>query len=174
MNHVVSAKFVEDSESLLQRARGSVAAGDSSTMRVLDYHLPLMIERAEGAHVWDVSGKRLIDMNMGYGPLIFGHRPAALIEAIRNEMDQRGTILGFPHERSHQVAELIKKSFPSIDLMRFTSSGSEAEHTLAVVKWFCLKDIIMVLLTVFFIVIMQALNSYHLVLPTRLFLEHRA
>ncbi|SJM93494.1 hypothetical protein [Crenothrix polyspora] len=67
MNHVVSAKFVEDSESLLQRARGSVAAGDSSTMRVLDYHLPLMIERAEGAHVWDVSGKRLIDMNMGYG-----------------------------------------------------------------------------------------------------------
>lgn len=119
----------ETSASLLARARRSVAAGDSSTMRVLDYHLPLMIERAEGVHVWDVSGKRLIDMNMGYGPLVFGHRPAALIEAIRAEMDQRGTILGFPHERSHQVAELIKKSFPSIDLMRFTSTGSEAGQT---------------------------------------------
>ena len=118
-----------DSASLLQRARQSVAAGDSSTMRVLDYHLPLMIERAEGVHVWDVSGKRLIDMNMGYGPLVFGHRPRFLINAIRNEMEQRGTILGFPHERSHQVAELIKKSFPSIDLMRFTSTGSEAGQT---------------------------------------------
>ncbi len=118
-----------DSASLLQRARQSVAAGDSSTMRVLDYHLPLMIERAEGVHVWDVSGKRLIDMNMGYGPLVFGHRPRFLINAIRDEMEQRGTILGFPHERSHQVAELIKKSFPSIDLMRFTSTGSEAGQT---------------------------------------------
>ena len=98
-------------------------------MRVLDYHLPLMIERAEGVHVWDVSGKRLIDMNMGYGPLVFGHRPRFLINAIRDEMEQRGTILGFPHERSHQVAELIKKSFPSIDLMRFTSTGSEAGQT---------------------------------------------
>ncbi len=114
---------------LLQRARKSVAAGASSTMRVLDYHLPLMIERAEGVHVWDVSGNRLIDMNMGYGPLIFGHRPRALIDAIRDEMEVRGTILGFPHERSHQVAELIKKSFPSIDLMRFTSTGSEAGQT---------------------------------------------
>ena len=118
-----------DSASLLQRARQSVAAGDSSTMRVLDYHLPLMIERAEGVHVWDVSGKSLIDMNMGYGPLVFGHRPRFLINAIRDEMEQRGTILGFPHERSHQVAELIKKSFPSIDLMRFTSTGSEAGQT---------------------------------------------
>lgn len=117
------------SRALLARARQSVAGGESSTMRVLPYHLPLVIERTEGAHIWDVDGNRLIDMNMAYGPLIFGHRNPLILNAVRHELDRRGTILGFPHELSHQAAELIKKSFPSVDRLRFSSSGTEVVQT---------------------------------------------
>lgn len=117
------------SQSILSRARESVAGGESSTMRVLPYHLPLVIDRAEGPYIWDVDGNRLIDLNMAYGPLIFGHRHPIILDAVRQELDDRGTILGFPHRLSHQVAELIKKSVPSIDKVRFSSSGTEVVQT---------------------------------------------
>lgn len=98
-------------------------------MRVLDYHLPLVIERAEGARIWDADGNELIDMNMGYGPLLFGHRPRLVTEAIERELQQRGTLLGFPDTLSIEVAELVKQRFPSVDLLRFTSTGTEASQT---------------------------------------------
>jgi glutamate-1-semialdehyde 2,1-aminomutase len=88
-----------------------------------------VIERADGPHVWDADGQRLIDLNMGYGPLLFGHRPDFIRRAIVEVIDQLGTSVGFPHPLSHQAAELIKKSFPSIDLLRFSSSGTEAVQT---------------------------------------------
>ena len=118
-----------ESRRLLDRAAKSVAKGASSTMRVLDYHLPLVIDRADGAHVWDADGNELIDMNMGYGPLIFGHRSPIVIGAIEAELRQRGTQLGFADALSFEVAELVKESVPSIDLLRFTSTGTEAAQT---------------------------------------------
>ncbi len=126
-----AASEVTRSERLLCRARESVAGGASSTMRVLPYHLPLVIERAEGALIWDAGGNELIDFNMGYGPLIFGHRSPLVVKAIERELRQRGSLLGFPHALSHQVAERVKESFPSIDLLRFTSTGTEAGQTAA-------------------------------------------
>lgn len=135
MNPQIDATVVDaecsfsGSHELIDRARRSVARGADSTMRVLDYHLPLAIDRAEGARVWDVDGNELIDMNMGYGPLLFGHRPDFIVNAITEELGRRGTTLGFPHELSHQVAELVKKSFPSIDLLRFASTGTEVDQT---------------------------------------------
>jgi glutamate-1-semialdehyde 2,1-aminomutase len=98
-------------------------------MRVLPYQVPLFVERAEGALIYDVSGRELIDMNMGYGPLIFGHRPTFLLEAIKEELGRRGTIVGIPHELSHLAAELVRGHVPSIDLLRFASTGSEANQT---------------------------------------------
>ena len=118
-----------ESERLLARARDSVAGGASSTMRVLDYHLPLVVRAADGAWIEDADGNRLIDLNMGYGPLILGHRHPLILDAIRSELDRRGTVLGFPHELSHNVAELVRDAFPSIDCLRFTSSGTEAGQT---------------------------------------------
>ncbi len=65
---------------LLERACESLAGGDSSTMRVLPYHLPLVAERGEGSRLWDADGNEFIDFNMAYGPLILGHCPARVIE----------------------------------------------------------------------------------------------
>ena len=119
----------DQSRSILERACKTVAGGESSSMRVLPYQLPLVVDRAEGARIWDVDGNELIDMNMGYGPLVFGHRPPAIIEAMKKDLDRRGPVLGLAHELSHQVAELISEAMPSIELMRFSSTGSEAGQT---------------------------------------------
>jgi glutamate-1-semialdehyde 2,1-aminomutase len=117
---------VTDSEQLLERARASIAGGDNSTMRVLPYHLPLVATRGEGSRVWDVDGHEYIDLNMAYGPLIFGHRPRQVVEAVIRQLADSGSQLGFPAELSIRVAEKVKGLFPHIDLLRFSSTGSEA------------------------------------------------
>jgi len=118
-----------ESRRLLRRAAGSIAKGASSAMRVPDYHLPLVIERAEGALIRDADGNDLIDLNMGYGPLIFGHRPKLVTDAIIAELGRRGPLLGFADTLSFEVAERVKAAFPGIDLLRFTSTGTEAAQT---------------------------------------------
>jgi glutamate-1-semialdehyde 2,1-aminomutase len=114
------------SDLLLQRARQSIAGGDNSTMRVLPYHLPLVAVRGEGSRVWDADGQEHIDLNMAYGPLIFGHRPRGVIEAVVRQITESGSQLGFPAEVSVSVAEKVKQLFPHIELLRFSSTGTEA------------------------------------------------
>src|SRR5262245_22398069 len=114
------------SEQLLERARQSIAGGDNSTMRVLPYHLPLVATHGEGSRVWDVDGHEYIDMNMAYGPLIFGHRPQAVIDAVARQVTESGSQLGFPAEVSVRVAEKVKGLYPHIELLRFSSTGTEA------------------------------------------------
>ena len=111
---------------MLERGRRSIAGGDSSTMRVLPYHLPLVAERGEGSRVWDVDGNEYIDLNMAFGPLLLGHRPHQVIEAVTRQISEHGSQLGFPTEITIRVAEKIKQLYPSMELMRFANSGTEA------------------------------------------------
>lgn len=120
------AVSIHKSELCLERARDSIAGGDNSTMRVLPYHLPLVATRGEGSRVWDVDGHEYIDLNMAYGPLIFGHRPPKVIDAVVRQLTESGSQLGFPAEVSARVAEKVKRLYPHIDTLRFSSTGSEA------------------------------------------------
>ncbi len=112
--------------SLLARAKKVVAGGDSSTMRVLPYHLPLVAERGDGARVWDAEGREYLDMNMAYGPLIYGHRPRMVVDAVTRQITHGGSQLGFPTEIGIRAAENVQRLFPSMELMRFANSGTEA------------------------------------------------
>lgn len=114
------------SEQHLERARRSLAGGDSSSMRVLPYHLPLVAQRGEGSRIWDIDGNEYLDMNMAYGPLIMGHRPKTIIDAVTRQISEFGSQFGFPNELTTRVAEKIKLFFPSMELMRFANSGTEA------------------------------------------------
>ncbi|MCE9546165.1 MAG: aminotransferase class III-fold pyridoxal phosphate-dependent enzyme, partial [Planctomycetia bacterium] len=114
------------SEQLLARAKQSIAGGDSSTMRVLPYHLPLVASRGRGSRVWDADNKEYIDLNMAFGPLIFGHCPDLVIRSVRRQITEYGSQLGFPTEITTRVAEKLKQLFPSIELLRFANSGTEA------------------------------------------------
>jgi len=119
----------ERSTHIMETAKKSIAGGASSTMRVLPYQDPLVISRCEGPYVWDYDGNRLIDLNMGYGALLLGHRPGVVIDAMKEELDRRGSVLGFVHELPHEAAHLIKEAFPSIESLRFCSTGTEAGQT---------------------------------------------
>ena len=95
-------------------------------MRVLPYHLPLVAVRGKGCRVWDADDHQYIDLNMAYGPLIFGHCPPAVIRAVQKQISNFGSQLGFPTEITMRVAEKLKRLFPSIELLRFANSGTEA------------------------------------------------
>lgn len=116
-------------ERLLHRAKQSIAGGDSSTMRVLPYHLPLIAERGDGCRIWDAERREYLDLNMAYGPLLFGHRPQAVVGAVARQVLENGSQLGFPTEVSIRAAENVRQLFPSMELLRFANSGTEADAT---------------------------------------------
>lgn len=113
----------------LAEIKNYIAGGASSSMRVLSYHKPLVIERAEGVRIWDADNNELIDYNMGYGPLIFGHRSSIVTNAVKEELDIRGAVLGFATSLYKDAGELLCDAFPSIERLRFSSSGTEVDQT---------------------------------------------
>jgi glutamate-1-semialdehyde 2,1-aminomutase len=86
---------------------------------------PRFIDRGKGAAIWDVDGNRYIDYLASWGPLIAGHAHPGVVAAIQ-EAATKGTSYGAPTEGEVELAKLVKKAFPSIDLVRFVSSGTEA------------------------------------------------
>ena len=86
---------------------------------------PRVIDRALGALVWDVDGNELIDYVGSWGPMILGHAHPAVVVAIA-EAAARGTSYGAPNRHEVELAELITDAMPSIERLRFVSSGTEA------------------------------------------------
>ncbi|MCC5968971.1 MAG: aminotransferase class III-fold pyridoxal phosphate-dependent enzyme [Pararhodobacter sp.] len=117
--------FVSKSLDWRTRALKSVAYGTSSTPRGNQKPAPLVAARASGAHVWDISGQRFIDYALGFGPLILGHSPEGVIQAVIAELG-RGLRTATIHRGEAQLGELIAQTLPSAELSAFVSSGSEA------------------------------------------------
>jgi glutamate-1-semialdehyde 2,1-aminomutase len=86
---------------------------------------PRVIERALGARVWDVDGNELIDYVGSWGPMILGHAHPAVVDAIEHAA-ARGTSYGAPNPHEVELGELIVGAMPSIERLRFVSSGTEA------------------------------------------------
>ena len=86
---------------------------------------PPFIERAEGAYLWDADGNRYLDCFGSWGPMILGHAFPPVVEAIRDAAG-KGASFGASHAGEANLAELVTQCFPSIDRLRFVSSGTEA------------------------------------------------
>ncbi|WP_354699717.1 Glutamate-1-semialdehyde 2,1-aminomutase [Paraconexibacter sp. AEG42_29] len=86
---------------------------------------PLFIERAEGAEIVDVDGNRFVDYVCSWGPLIHGHAHPEILAAV-TEAASRGTTFGAPTLGEVEIAEEVARRIPSIDMLRMTSSGTEA------------------------------------------------
>ena len=86
---------------------------------------PLFLSRGSGPHVWDADGNRYIDYVCSWGPLILGHAHPQVIDAIKRAADN-GTSFGAPTEAESTMARMIVEAFPSMDLVRCVSSGTEA------------------------------------------------
>ncbi len=86
---------------------------------------PRFIERGQGSHIFDTDGNSYIDYVGSWGPLLLGHRPQPVIDALR-EVLEAGTSFGAPTEREVELAELITKAVPSMEMVRLVNSGTEA------------------------------------------------
>ncbi|MGH3250989.1 MAG: aspartate aminotransferase family protein [Trebonia sp.] len=102
-----------------------VAGGVSSSMRAAAIPEPLVVQRAEGDRIWDVEGRELIDLNMGYGPHLFGYADPELAAALAQQLTD-GAMTGLPHRLDRQAGELIARLVPSVEQVRFANSGTEA------------------------------------------------
>ena len=86
---------------------------------------PPFVARAEGAYLFDVDGNRYVDIFGSWGPMILGHAFPPVVEAIR-EAAGRGASFGASTAAEADLAELVRRCFPSVEKMRFVSSGTEA------------------------------------------------
>ncbi|MGB2694740.1 MAG: aspartate aminotransferase family protein [Dehalococcoidia bacterium] len=86
---------------------------------------PLYVERADGSRKWDVDGNELIDYVMGHGALLLGHNHPHVKDAVAQQLE-RGTHFGASQEREIEWAERVLNLIPSAEVVRFTSSGTEA------------------------------------------------
>jgi glutamate-1-semialdehyde 2,1-aminomutase len=112
---------------LVERAEGIFPGGVNSPVRAFRSvsRPPLILARGEGAHVWDADGRRYIDYIGGWGPAILGHAHPAVRLAIAAAV-ANGLGLGATHPAEIELGEAIRSSMPSIERVRFTSSGTEA------------------------------------------------
>jgi len=115
------------SDSLFEAAQRLIPGGVNSPVRAFRGvgGRPFFVARAEGARIWDVDGRSYLDFLGSWGPLILGHAPAAVVEAV-SEAARRGTSYGAPTPWEVEIAEVISRALPSIEMLRLVSSGTEA------------------------------------------------
>ncbi|KAF2488071.1 class III aminotransferase [Neohortaea acidophila] len=112
------------SRAIYQQATESLPGGNTRTA-VFYPPFPVSIARAEGARLYDADGHEFVDLLGEFTAGLYGHSPQPIIDTIHKTL-QRGISYGSQHEDEGKLAALVKLRFPSMDLLRFTNSGTEA------------------------------------------------
>jgi len=134
----------ERSEAWFARAQKVIPGGVNSPVRAFRGvgGIPRFIERGQGSRIFDTDGNSYIDYVGSWGPLLLGHRPPAVIDALR-EVLEIGTSFGAPTEREVELAELIAKTVPSMEMVRLVNSGTEATMSaLRLARGFTGRDLV--------------------------------
>ena len=115
------------STELFKRAQNVIPGGVNSPVRAFKAvgGVPLFINRAEGAYIWDVDGNQLIDFVGSWGPMILGHADPDVTRAIQ-ESANNGASFGAPTEKELILAEMIINRVPGCKMVRLVNSGTEA------------------------------------------------
>jgi glutamate-1-semialdehyde 2,1-aminomutase len=115
------------SEEMFQRAKRVIPGGVNSPVRAFRSvgGTPRFISRGDGAYIWDVDGNKYLDYVLSWGPLILGHAHPDVLEAV-GKAAHLGTSFGAPTESEINLAQLITESVPSVEMVRFVNSGTEA------------------------------------------------
>tara|TARA_Y100000031_G_scaffold34577_1_gene38599 strand:- start:4646 stop:5968 length:1323 start_codon:yes stop_codon:yes gene_type:complete len=127
INNEVNTLNRQRSEQLYDEAKELIPGGVNSPARSWGAvgGTPIFFARGKGSHVWDVDGNEYIDYVGSWGPMILGHADDEVINAV-TEVAQSGTSFGAPTQAESEMASLVLDAYPSIDLIRFVSSGTEA------------------------------------------------
>jgi glutamate-1-semialdehyde 2,1-aminomutase/spore coat polysaccharide biosynthesis protein SpsF len=116
-----SAELLRRGRELIPGASQTLSKGPTQWVQGV---APAYLERAQGAHVWDVDGNRYLDFPMALGPIILGHRHPAVDEAIARQL-RCGIAFTLPHPIEVEVAERIVAFVPNAERVRFAKSGSD-------------------------------------------------
>ncbi len=134
MSQSVSADSFPSARSaeIMARARVRFPGGVNSPVRAFGGvgGEPFVAKRGKGARVWDADGNEYLDYILSWGPLVLGHAPDVVLQAIADTMKD-GTSFGMPTEREVELADKIAERMPHMEMVRFTSSGTEAAMSIA-------------------------------------------
>ena len=115
------------SEAYFEQAKQLIPGGVNSPVRAFRSvgGVPRFIERGAGAYIWDADGNRYLDYVLSWGPLVLGHAYPTVVDAL-HEAILRGTSYGAPTALENELAQLVIDTVPSIEMIRFVNSGTEA------------------------------------------------
>jgi len=122
-----SAQDTKRSEELFDLACEVMPGGVSSPVRAFAAvgGTPRFIARAAGPYIWDVDDNQYVDYVMSWGPLIHGHAYGPVVDSISSAA-RLGTSYGAPTENEIRLAELVRTAVPTVEMLRFVNSGTEA------------------------------------------------
>ncbi len=118
---------VQRSRELFAEAQTLLPGGVDSPVRAFRAvgGQPLFIDRGEGAYLVDVDGNRFVDYVLSWGPLILGHAHPEIVKAL-TAAAARGTSFGAPSPLEVELARLVQRAMPAMEMLRFVNSGTEA------------------------------------------------
>ena len=119
-------KSMQMYERALDLEPGGVGGSDARGPRAGFQPHPIFMTRGTGAYIEDVDGNRYLDYLAAWGPLVLGHRPPRVLEAVHRTLDDMGATLGFNHELELRAAESVIDAVPAWEQVRFSNTGSEA------------------------------------------------
>lgn len=114
----------DSSSNLFKKAVRLLPGGVSSPVRAIKPY-PFYTARAVGPYLFDADGNRFIDYCLAYGPMILGHCHPAIIKAVADQL-QKGWLYGTPSELEINLAKRVTGLYPSMEMLRFVSTGTEA------------------------------------------------
>ena len=112
------------SKALTDEAQHYIPGGVQHNL-AFNHPFPMAIERAEGAYMWDVDGNRYIDFLQAGGPTVLGSNYAPVRQKVREVVDSCGPVTGLFHEYELQLAKLVNRLMPNIEMLRMLGSGTE-------------------------------------------------
>ncbi len=125
-----------------KRASAALVNGVSSQFRYWGPDDTIVIDHGEGGHLFDMDGKRYIDYQLGFGPVILGHGHEKVVEAARSAAGD-GVSFAMTQRREIEAAEVIRATLPWSDGMRFTNTGTEATmHSVRLARGFTGRDLV--------------------------------
>jgi glutamate-1-semialdehyde 2,1-aminomutase len=135
--------FGSKTQSLQQRAQKVLPLGVNSNFRFWGNEITPYVQKAKGAHLWDVDDKKYIDYRMAFGPIILGHSYDEVDSKVIEEI-QKGILFAMTGELEVAVAEMIVEMSPAIEMVRMACSGTEATmHAIRVARAFTGRDLIL-------------------------------
>ena len=116
----------ERSRDAYDRALSVMPGGVNSAVRAAPQPYPVFARKGEGGHVIDADGNRYVDWIQGLGPLLYGHDPPESVTAAVQQHVAEGPVFGMPTELEVEHAEFVTRHVPSVEMLRFVNSGTEA------------------------------------------------